>query len=158
MTDRVDLFGDPVPENHGRRGRPAHAPSQRLRDKVSLLLSQGWSNERIANAIGISLPVLRRCYRIELKQRAFAADRRDARLLEVLFEGVNAGKVPAIKLFLKMVERNDMMLAEQRVRERGQSDDRSDEKLGKKAQRLENAKRTVSEGRFAVPPAPRLVQ
>ncbi len=41
--------------------------SRANRDKVSLLLALGWSNVRIANAVGISAPTLRKCYRAELK-------------------------------------------------------------------------------------------
>lgn len=111
MTDTVDLFGDPVPANHGRRGRPAHAPSRSTRDKVSLLLAMGWANPRVANALGVSLPTLRRYYGAELKVALMARDRLDARMAEKLFEGVNAGKVPAIKEMRKLLERNDQMNA-----------------------------------------------
>ena len=54
----LDLFGDPV-RVPGRRGRPQHVASQRNRDKVVMLLALGWSNDRIANALVVSLPTLR---------------------------------------------------------------------------------------------------
>lgn len=133
MSDIVDLFGDPVPSNHGARGRPAHAPSRASRDKVNLLLALGWSNERIANAIGVSAPTLRKCYRGELKTRLLARDRLDARVAEKLFEGVNAGNVGAVKEFRKLVERNDQMEAARSFdRPTAQAAKPKAEKLGKK--------------------------
>ena len=158
---RLDLFGDPIPENHGRRGRPAHVPTAANRDKVNLLLAFGWGNERIANAIGISEPTLRRSYKRELKIRLLMRDRLDARLAEKLMAGVNEGNVGAIKEFRKLLEHNDRMTAEASFKSRAAHRSEpaaKDEKLGKKAQRIANAEARTSEGRYAVPSAPRLVQ
>jgi DNA invertase Pin-like site-specific DNA recombinase len=55
-----DLLGDPIPPNWGKRGRPPHIPTQENRNKIILLLAQGWTNERIAGAIGITLNTLKR--------------------------------------------------------------------------------------------------
>lgn len=160
MSENVDLFGDPIPDPKGR-GRPTYVPTQLARDKVAMLLAFGWSNERIANAIMISLPTLRRAFRVELKVRTIMRDRLDARVAEKLMEGVNAGNVGAIKEFRKLLERNDQMSSERSFLERAKTDQapaKAEEKLGKKAQRQMNAEKQTGNGRFAVPPSPKMVQ
>lgn len=146
MDEKFDLFGDPVPEGHGRRGRPAHVPTDRNRSKVSMLLAFGWSNERIANAIGITPPTLRKVYFRELKFRTEMRDRLDARIAEVLWTGVSEGNVAAIKEFRKVLERSDMMLAESALRpRRDQPAPTREPKLGKKETAVRDA-RTGHEG------------
>lgn len=160
MTEVFDLFGDPVPQSRGR-GRPPYLPTQLARDKVTMLLAFGWSNERIANAMVISLPTLRRAFGRELKIRMIQRDRLDARVAEKLMDGVNAGNVGAIKEFRKLLERNDQMTAEQNFHNRYKAEPKPaavEEKLGKKAQRQRNAEQQTGAGRFAVPPSPRSVQ
>lgn len=110
MDEVVDLFGDPVPEGWGRRGRPAHIPTQQNRCKVSMLLAMGWSNERIANALAVTAPTLRKHYFRELKLRGLARDRLDARLAMLLWAQFEAGNVAAGKEFVRLLERNDLML------------------------------------------------
>ena len=156
MTDDVDLFGDPISPGRGQRGRPAHVPTRASRDKVWLGLVMGWSNDRIANAIGVSLPTLRKAYKAELKQRPMARDRADLRIVEKLFEGVNAGNVGSIKELRKVMERNDLMNAAAAARSKPrEAEEEKAKPLGKKEQRQANAKAQTSQGRFAVRPAPR---
>lgn len=109
MGDVLDLFGDPVPANHGGRGRPAHIPTLENRNRVKLLLALGWSNERIAARLDVTLPTLRKHYFSELKVRSVMRDRLDARLLERSWQLVEAGKISAVSMFLKLLERNDLM-------------------------------------------------
>lgn len=104
-----DLFGDPVPSNWGERGRPEHVATQQNRNRVSLLVALGWSNVRIASALFITQPTLRKHYFSELKFREVARDRLDAQLGLKLLDGVNAGNVSAIREFQKFLERNDLM-------------------------------------------------
>ncbi|HEX7883150.1 MAG TPA: hypothetical protein VF499_10480 [Afipia sp.] len=106
MTANFDLFGDPVPANHGGRGRPQHVPTQENRNRVNMLLAMGWNNERIAATLRVTLPTLRKHYFSELKYRAVARDRLDAVLLMKAFEGTEKGRLGP---FLKLVERNDLM-------------------------------------------------
>ncbi|WP_019998760.1 hypothetical protein [Aureimonas ureilytica] len=156
MSHDVDLFGDPIPPGHGRRGRPAHVPTRASRDKVLIGLALGWSNERIANGMGLSLPTLRKAYAAELKTREMARDRMDLRIVEKLFEGVNAGNVGAIKELRKVVERNDMMVAADAARFKPrEAEEEKSKPLGKKEQRQANADAQTSQGRFAVPAPPR---
>ena len=155
MSTDLDLFGDPVPQARGR-GRPQHVPTKANRDRVLLGLALGWSGERIANGMAISLPTLRKFYAKELKTREIARDRMDLRIAEKLFEGVNAGNVGATKEFRKVVERNDMMSAAEaaRFKPRTEPEDEKPKDLGKKAQRQANADAQTSQGRFAVPAPP----
>ncbi|WP_153005325.1 hypothetical protein [Aureimonas ureilytica] len=119
-------------------------------------LALGWNNDRIANGLGISRPTLLKAYARELKTRDMARDRMDLRIVEKLFEGVNAGNVGAIKELRKVVERNDMMQAADAARFKSREPDEEKPKvLGKKEQRQANADAQTSQGRFAVPAPPR---
>lgn len=109
MADIFDLFGDPVPANWGGRGRPQHIATVEYRNKVKLLLAFGWSNGRIACALGITEPTLRKHYFSELKFRGEQRDRMDASLAMRLWKEVEGGSVSAMKEFRKLVEVNDRM-------------------------------------------------
>jgi hypothetical protein len=138
MSEIFDLFGDPVPVNWGGRGRPAHIPTQEYRNKVKLLLAFGWNNERIARALAITLPTLRKHYFSELKFRDEQRDRMSASLAARLWKEVESGSVSAIKEFQKLVDRNDLMLYGQTKPPEGASEPK-EQKLGKKEQALADA-------------------
>jgi hypothetical protein len=108
MGQIFDLFGDPVPENKGKRGRPQHVPTQENRNKVNMLLAMGRSNERIANALNVTIPTLRKHYFSELKGRDTARDRLDARLAMTLWGQFQGGNTGAGREFIRLIERNDM--------------------------------------------------
>lgn len=108
MTQIFDLFGDPVPHNHGRRGRPQHIPTNENRRKVSMMLARGWSNERIAAVLRCTLPTLRKHYFSELKFRDVARDRIEAALAMRVWDQVEAGNVGAMRLFDRLMEKNDI--------------------------------------------------
>ena len=112
MSDVFDLFGDPVPEGWGRRGRPQHIATRENRNKVMMLLAFGWNNDRIARAIAITPPTLRKNYFRELRQRMDMRDRLDASLAMRLWQQVEQGNVGAMREFNKLLERNDRMAAE----------------------------------------------
>lgn len=120
-----DLLGDPIPPNFGRRGRPPHVPTQENRNKVILLLAQGWTDDRIAGALGITKPTLRKHYFRELRARDVARDRVEAIGLLTLWQQGRAGNTAAMKEYFR---RHDMAAAPA-------FDDRVDcerEKMGKK--------------------------
>ena len=106
----VDLFGDPYRLPNGKRGRPAHVCMLRNNNKISLLLALGWSNERIAGALYITQPTLRKHYFSELKARMIMRDRLDARRFEQMMDAANDGNVAAMKALEKMIEKSDLML------------------------------------------------
>jgi hypothetical protein len=132
MKHNLDLFGDPVSPNHGRRGRPAHIATRENRNKVLMLLALGWTNQRIGSALAIDLKTFRKNYSHELKLRDFQRDRLDAAVAMKLWDQVQEGNVGAIKEFRALLERNDLM------RRPLESEDHA-QKLGKKEQALLDA-------------------
>jgi hypothetical protein len=127
-----DLFGDPVPKNWNGRGRPGHVRTQENRNKVSMLLAFGWNDDRIARALRISVPTLKRYYFLELNFRDEQRDRLDAALASNLWKQVEAGSVSAMKEFQKLLERNDLMLYGQAASKPQPGDKSAEQKLGKK--------------------------
>ena len=110
MAEILDLFGEPVPANWGERGRPQHIASQQNRNRVSMLVALGWSNVRIAAALFVTLPTLRKHYFSELKFRDVARDRLNATMATKLWDLFMSGNVAAGKEFRDFVEKNDLML------------------------------------------------
>ena len=117
ISDQPCLFGWPAMPWKGMRGRPPHVPDEKTVNKVKMLLAFGWSNGRIANALNISEPTLRRHYFSVLKVRAIARDALDARRAELLWAQVEKGNVGAMKAFDRMLEDNDRMTRSRRVRD-----------------------------------------
>jgi hypothetical protein len=134
MSDILDLFGDPIPANHGRRGRPAHIPTVGNRHKVSMLLACGWSNERIASALNVDLKTLRKHYVPELKCREVARDRLDATFIMNVWGQAQAGVVGAMRLFAELMEKNDVAVGHASFYYGQRQQDRAakPERLGKK--------------------------
>jgi hypothetical protein len=131
VEPNFDLFGHPVREGFGKRGRPRYEPSEKDRNKVKLLLALGWATLRIANAIDVSPATLKRYFRAELKDRDAMRDRLDARRFEIAMEQANAGNVAALKALGDMIDRSDRMRIELALG--SDSDDAPAEKPGKKA-------------------------
>lgn len=127
MDPVFDLFGDPVPANHGGRGRPAHMPTTENRNKVTLLLALGWSNSRIASALGVTEPTLRKHYFSVLKYRTEQRDRMDAAIATTYWKQFQEGSTAAGKAFLEFVARNDRMEIEREM-----AGDSKPERIGKK--------------------------
>lgn len=133
MTDNFDLFGHPVREGFGQRGRPPYEPTEKDRNKIKLLLALGWANQRVANALGISPATLKRYFRAELKVRDAMRDRLDARRFEIAMEQANAGNVTALRELGAMIERNDRMEIERAMGSKPRDDEKVAERQGKKA-------------------------
>jgi hypothetical protein len=133
VSENFDLFGMPYVERPTRRGRPAHEVTKKIRNRVSMLVALGWSNPRIAGAIGVTLPTLHKYYFYELRQRDVARDRLEARRLELAWELAESGNVGALKEFGKLVERNDRMEAEREMAQGAANDKPAlPERVGKK--------------------------
>lgn len=132
MPEFFDLFGDPVPENWGKRGRPQHIPTAENINKVTMLVALGWSNERVANSLNITLPTFRKHYFSLVKRlRDTARDRLDASFAMHLWKQVQDGNAGAMRLWLAFMERNDRMGAETEMATTP-ADKPAAEKLGKK--------------------------
>jgi hypothetical protein len=109
----TDLFGDVVPRNFGGRGRPEHMPTSENINKVRMLLALGWGNGRIAKAMSITQPTLRKHYKFHLRFRDEMRDRMEASYGIRLWAQVQEGNVGAMRLWAQFVERNDRMGAEE---------------------------------------------
>lgn len=146
MSVNFDLFGQPVRDGYGKRGRPPYEPNDRDRNKIKLLLALGWTLTKIANALCVSPATVKRYFRAELKERDAMRDRLDARRFEIAMEQANAGNVAALKELSKMIERSDLMLVDLRLRaaHEGNTPDK-EEKVGKKEAARQAAK-TAGEG------------
>lgn len=131
----IDLFGHPVREGHGSRGRPPYEPNDEDRNKIKLLLALGWSISRMANAIDVSPATLKRYFRAELKQRDAMRDRLEARRFELAMRMANEGNIAALKELGRMIEHNDLMTYGQTT-----SVQPKEVKLGKKETDLAAAK------------------
>lgn len=138
MDEKFDLFGVPIPDGHGKRGRPAHIATSENINRVKMLLAFGWSNERIATAMKISQPTLRKNYFQVLEQRSAARDQMEAARALKLWDLAMAGNVGAFKELSRVIETNDAMVAARAYR--GDDDEEpKPEKIGKKEQAQRDA-------------------
>jgi len=103
-----DLLGDPIPPGWGSRGRPPHVPTDEKRRIVVVLLAFGRKEEDVAAALGITPPTLRKHYFRELKVRADARARLDAKLLGTLMSEVEKGNVSAVDKMFERLDRHDL--------------------------------------------------
>lgn len=133
-----------MPAHFGMRGRPPYKANQKDANKIKLLLALGWSNERVARAIGITQPTLRKYYFSLLKCRDHQRDMMEAERMTRLYELGVAGNVGAIKEFDRLLERNDAMVAQSDISSKPKDgrDDKADKptpRLGKKEQAQQEA-------------------
>jgi hypothetical protein len=126
-----DLFGNPSQPGLGQRGRPKYQATEKDRNKVKMLLALGWGNQRIANALDVSLATLKRYFRADLKIRDVMRDRLVARQFEIVLEQANAGNITALKELDRLLDKNDRMYAERSL-QRAQDEADPKDKLGKK--------------------------
>ncbi len=106
----IDLFGYPDRPGRGKKGRPPYVVTTRDRNRVRLLLALGWTNPRIADALEITPPTLRRYFKFELAERHKMRDRLDARRLELAMEQANSGNISALRELGKLIEKQDIAL------------------------------------------------
>ena len=133
MEREIDLFGNPVRAGHGAKGRPRYEPTQKDHNKVKLLLAMGWGNQRIANALSVSLATLKRYFRADLKVRDIQRDQLDARRYEVVAEAALVDRnVGALKLFGTMLEASDRFHIERRMTEAQDEKPETAQRVGKK--------------------------
>lgn len=149
MSQEFDLLGDPIPEGFGRRGRPPHLVTDEKRRLVIMLLAFDWTMERIAAALSISPPTLRKNYLRELRAKAEARARTEAMLIGALGREAEAGNVSAIDKYFKRLDKHDLAQLADEVTHRGSKGPRP----GKKEQTQQAA--TEVAGKYAPPAAPR---
>ena len=127
----MDLFGNPVRDRTGKRGRPAMQLTKEMSNKVKLLLALGWANQLVADAIGISLPSLKRHFRADLVERDKMRVRMEAERIFAVASKAMAGDVGAGRLFQQLLDRNDRNMAEMRLAERGGRDLRGKKEINR---------------------------
>jgi hypothetical protein len=133
MAESFDLLGDPIPEGFGRRGRPPHRVTDEKRKLVIQLQAFDWTMERIAAALSITPPTLRKNYFRELRAKAEARAKVDAALRQALWAQAEAGNLTAIKEYVKLLDKHDLAIAATVA-------PRKQPKLGKKEAALVDAK------------------
>lgn len=135
----VDLFGNPVLFTKPRgRGRPQHVPTIGNYNKILLLAATGRSEEECAEAIGVSLPTLRKYYFSAVKSFARAKLMLQGERLAKLADEAAKGNVAAIKELGKEIERGELRALGERVKERGRSE-KPAKPVGLKEQRKQAA-------------------
>lgn len=117
QDDRItDLFGKPVRPNKGQRGRPSLEITQEDRDIVEAALVRGYTNQRICEAVGISLPSLKRHFRASLKMRDQARDRMELALFTAMARAAIEDRRPAAATkLLEMMRRDELLATETRL-------------------------------------------
>jgi hypothetical protein len=154
MTDfevAFDLLGDPIPQGYGKRGRPPHIRTKENSNKIILLLAQGWPDQRIAAAIGITIPTLKKHYFSELKVRDAARDRVEAIGLLSLWSLGREGNVAAMKEYFR---RHDAAIGDVFDEEVH----RETRKVGKKEQDRIEAENPPDDWETAIPQTEHTVQ
>lgn len=142
-----DLFGDLTTLPSGRRGRPAHRWSQGNADRVIMGLAMGYSDQEIAEGLGVSLPTLRKYYFSELKRRDMQRSRFELWRAETLAKKARDGDVGAMKELTRIVDRRDRQLLHEKMQAAG--DDSPPE--GKKEARRRAAAETIDENDLLKP-------
>ena len=139
-----DLLGDPIPPNHGKRGRPQHVPTTENGNKIMLLMAQGWTDIRIAAALGITVPTLKRHYFSLLRKRDAARDRVEAIGLLTLWNLGREGNVAAMKEYFR---RHDSAIGDVFT----DTLEKETRKLGKKEQDRHEAENPPDDWETAIP-------
>lgn len=107
MGQNVDLWGDPIPDNWGKPGRPEHVATTDNANKIMVLLALDWDNQRIARALGISVPTLRKHYKFLVKARQGARARLEGAAMLALAGKAVGGDVQAIRELRRELDRAD---------------------------------------------------
>ena len=144
-TRSTDLFGNPVRDRKGLRGRPALEISPEDRDVVEAALVRGWTNERAARAVGISVASLKRHFGAALRRRDEARDRMEAMLTATLARKAAEGNVPAIRQLREIMEKDAMLARKSDMKRRQAEAEAAGLSMGKKAARQAAAEQAATE-------------
>ena len=144
-TRVTDLFGNPVRESYGRRGRPPLQLGAEERDQVEAALARGWSPSRIANAVGISLASLKRYFRAELKQRDVMRDRLELAANARLIRAAIDGNMTAMKQLRELMDRDALAGQKRRMDEMQRESQEAGLGMGKKEAAQRAAEKAVQD-------------
>lgn len=137
-----DLFGNPVRERKGLRGRPPIEVTEKDLDMLEAGLMKGWSNQRLAKVLGIGISTLKRNFGPLLSGRGDAPDRlRLAMFATTARKAIEGGDMGAMRQLRQMISEDEVVAARHDLMHRqSDDDDVRTEKLGKK----EAAKRAAN--------------
>lgn len=148
-----DLFGDPVPRNHGSKGRPEHVPTDANRRIVVLAYATGKKDADVAKMLGITVPTLKKHYFSEWSLRHSAKLRADGVILARLDAQSRGGNVAATKALDKKLERSGVVALSEQMASRSEPNRKAAK--GVKEQRKDDAAGVA--GIYAPPTAPSLI-
>jgi predicted transcriptional regulator len=136
----IDMFGNPSRPLRDRRGRPSFAKSKENQEFVAVRAAAGWSQNRIADALGCDDDTLRKHFSGELENGRMIVE---GVMLDVLMRKVREGHVPSIR---QLQERMDATApaAPHKKKDEASSEDKKVAK-GKKEQRLDDAQNVPDE-------------
>lgn len=98
----LDLFGAPLTQVRDRWGRPSFKTTKENKEFVAARVAMGWTQKRIAAAIGCDEKTLRKNFSRELEH---GRDIIEGMAIDVLMHKMRQGNGPAIT---KVLERIDM--------------------------------------------------
>lgn len=101
----LDGFWGPVWVRGGRQGRPEHIPTDINRRKIVLRLALGWTLQRIADNLGMSMKTMRKHYSQQMALRDVALDRIRGARIDVIFDETMKGNMVAVKELGKVIEK-----------------------------------------------------
>ena len=133
ISDVVDLFGLPVVALRERRGRPSFAKTLENQQFVAVRAAAGWSQDRIAEDMGVDPKTLRKNFSRELEHGAIFVE---GQMLDVLLKRARDGHAQSIKVLLDRLD----MTARRRGRLPGDGKADLTKALGKKDQQMKKAK------------------
>lgn len=142
MDQLFDLFGNPVRPGAGQKGRPSYVATEKDRNKIKMLLGLGWGNQRVADALDLSLATLKKYFKADLKIRHVMRDRLIARQFEIAMEQANAGNMTALKELDRLIDKNDRIYADRQIKQ-AQGDMTPKTKLGKKEREAIDAEKAA---------------
>lgn len=117
MDLNFDLLGFAITDPPETRGRPEHVPSPENMSLVRLLLGLGWTRARVAAALRITQPTLRKHYFSVLSQDKEARHQLKAAQLMMLYRAADDGNVAAIKELGEEIRRFELAHTQAEIEE-----------------------------------------
>lgn len=154
MDQDLDLFGNPYALARAE-GRPPHTSTQESIITVMILVAAGHTNKEVATVLGLDVKTLRKHYGHLLKHRDVMLSRLRSKLRTSQIQQGLAGNATALSGALKVLDTISAERVARDLQDRAANQPAARGYISKKEQRLESAQAVG--GKFAVPPAPRLV-
>lgn len=135
----LDLFGQPMTPLRDRRGRKSFKKDKENQDFVAVRAASGWSQARIAEALGCDEKTLRKYFSRELSGGAMIVE---GMCLDVMLRRVREGHMPSVRMMLDRLEGAARPPAPSQPAAEDELEDAKP--LGKKEQKLAEAAQPVA--------------